>query len=498
MISQVSERLKEPVAQDVLELIYQRRLDEDFAANFPMITLVNRAHVMMLVRQEIITPVMAKALLSAFDEMERAGPAGYVPDPRLEDPYFNYEATVMSIVGADAGGRMHIARSRNDLQATFQRLHCRNAALALTDRLHALIEVLIERADQFADVVMPGYTHMQPAQPSTYGFYLLGLAEAFMRDGDRLNALWPRINLNPLGAAAMTGTGFPIDRDLTAALLGFDGVIEHTQDCVASRDFALELLGICVQMAVTWSRLAQDFFTMVMNEFQTLDLPDRVAGTSSIMPQKKNPVIMEHLKGKSAVVLGAYVAAATAMRATSFSNTIDGNRESLVLAWGTFRECCDCLKLAALMVDAAQPNRVRMLTLVEQNFSTATDLADAMVRDCGLSFRDAHHVVGGVVRMAMDQGLVANQITSAMIDQAARDVIGRPLDMPSASVTSCLDPTHSVAARRTVGGPSPNEVLRRAGAMRGALAAARAVQSQRHGRLAAAEQRLQSAIRDVI
>ncbi len=289
MKSQVSERLKDPVAQEVLELIYQRRLDEDFATNFEMITLLNRAHVIMLLRQEIITPKIAKALLLAFDEMQQVGPSGYMPDPRLEDPYFNYEATVMKIVGSDTGGRMHIARSRNDLQAAIQRLHCRNAALALTEHLHELIAMLVGRADQYADVVMPGYTHMQPAQPSTYGFYLLGIAGAFMRDSDRLNEVWPRINLNPLGAAAMTGTSFPIDRDLTSTLLGFDGVIEHTQDCVASRDFALELLSICVQMAVTWSRLAQDIFTMVMNEFQTLELPDRVAGTSSIMPQKKIP-----------------------------------------------------------------------------------------------------------------------------------------------------------------------------------------------------------------
>jgi argininosuccinate lyase len=403
----------------------------------------------------------------------------------------------MSIAGADTGGRMHIARSRNDLGATLDRLHCRNAALELIDCLHALIAVMLERAEQFADVVMPGYTHMQPAQPSTYGFYLLGLAEAFMRDCDRLDGVWPRINRNPLGAAAMTGTSFRIDRELTASLLGFDGLIEHTQDCVASRDFALELLAICVQMAVTWSRLAQDFYTMVMHEFQTLDLPDRLAGTSSIMPQKKNPVIMEHLKGKSAQVLGAYVAAATAMKATSFSNTIDGNRESLAMARDTFRDCCDCLRLATLMVDAAQPCKARMLRLAERNFSTATDLADALVRDCGLSFRDAHHVVGSVVRMAMDQELGAHEITSEMLDQAARDVIGRPLGMKAATVASCLDPTQAVAARRTVGSPSPNEVRRLVSVLGKALAAAGTTQAQRRSRLAAAEQRLQAAVREV-
>jgi argininosuccinate lyase len=497
MKSQVSERLKEPVAPEVLELIFQQRLDRDFTANFASITQVNRTHVVMLQRQSIITAEVAKALLAAFDTMERKGAAAYPPDPRLEDPYFNYEAAVIAITGSDTGGRMHIARSRNDLGATLNRLHCRAGALGLIDKLHALIEKLIERADQFADVVMPGYTHMQPAQPSTYGFYLLGIADAFMRDAGRLDDLWARLNLNPLGAAAMTGTSFPIDRSLTTELLGFDAVMEHTQDCVASRDFALELLGVCAQLAVTWSRLAQDFYTMVMHEFQTLELPDRVAGTSSIMPQKKNPVVMEHLKGKSAVVLGAFVTAATAMRAISFSNTIDGNREPPAMAMEAIGECCDCLTLAALMVDAAQPNRARMLDLTERNFSTATDLADAMVRESGLSFRDAHHVVGGLVRLAMDQGLAANQITPAMVDAVAQEVVGRPLGMAAATVARCLDPTQAVTARRTVGGPAPQEVRRRAAALGTSLAAARARQGERQARLGAAEQRLQEAVREL-
>jgi argininosuccinate lyase len=250
-------------------------------------------------------------------------------------------------------------------------------------------------------------------------------------------------------------------------------------------------------MAITWSRLAQDFYTMVMNEFQTLELPDRVAGTSSIMPQKKNPVLMETLKGKSATVLGAYVGAASGMRSISFSNTIDGNREALVLAWDAFRDCCDSLKLTTLMVDAARPNHTRMLSLTERNFSTATDLADAMVRESGLSFRDAHHVVGGVVRLAMDAGLAANQITSAMVDEAAREVVGRPLGMPTATVARCLDPTQAVAARRTVGGPAPDEVRRRAGVLGKALATARDRQAERRERLAAAEQRLAAAMREV-
>jgi argininosuccinate lyase len=495
MKSQVSERLKEPVSPEVLELIFQPRLDHDFLLNFALLTLINRAHVVMLHRQGIITSEVAKSLLAAIATMEKNGATAYPPDPRREDIYFNYEAAVIDLTDPEIGGRMHIARSRNDLYATLARLHCRDGALALADQLHALIGKLIERAGEFADVVMPGYTHMQPAQPATYGFYLLGIADAFMRDADRLDNAWPRINLNPMGAAAMTGTSFPVDRDLTASLLGFDGLIEHTQDCVASRDYVLEILAICVQMATTWSRLSQDFYTMVMHEFQTLELPDRVAGTSSIMPQKKNPVVMEHLKGRSAEILGGYVTAATAMRTTSFSNTIDGSSMSIAGAWATFRECCNCLRLSTVMVDAARPNSNRMLDLARRNFSTATDLADAMVRECGLSFRDAHHVVGGVVRLAMDRGLPANEISSAMVDEAAREVVGRPLNMPVATVATCLDPTRAVQARSTVGSPAPQEVRRRAVTLGKRLAGARKRQAERRSRLSAANERLTLAVR---
>ncbi len=207
---------------------------------------------------------------------------------------------------------------------------------------------------------------------------------------------------------------------------------------------------------------------------------------------------MEHLKGKSALVLGAYVSAAAGMRVTSFSNTIDGNREALAQAWEAFEQTDGCLKIATLMVDAAQPNRARMLHLVERNFSTATDLADAMVRQAGLSFRDAHHVAGGVVRMAMDQGLGANQITTSMVDDAAKEVVGRPLGLSAELVAQCLDPAKAVAARRTTGSPEPGEVRRRAAALGKVLAAARERQAQRRARLETAEKRLQAATREVL
>lgn len=494
MKSQVSERLKEPVVQEVLDLIFQPRLDADFLENFAPMTAVNKAHVVMMAEQSILPPSTARALLQALRAIEQAGPHSVPLDPRKEDAYFNYEAAVIARTSADIGGRMHIGRSRNDLQATLQRLHCRTAGLALIDNALDLRAMLLRRAAEFAEVVMPGYTHLQPAQPSTYGFYLLGIADAFARDTARLAAAWAETNRNPLGAAAMTGTSFPIDRNRTAALLGFDGLIEQTQDCVASRDFALDMLHACVSCSITWSRLAQDFWLMVTDEFQTIELPDSVAGTSSIMPQKKNPVIMEHLKGKAGIVLGAYVTAASTMRATIFSNTIDGNREALRPMGGAFREAAGCLRLSRLLVDTARPREARMRALVEQNYSTATDLADAMVREGGLSFRDAHHVAGAVVRMAMDAGKGAASIGMEMVQQAALAVAGRRLDLSEAAVRNALDPARVVRARRTIGGPAPEETRRRVAAGEAALAAERQAQAARKAALEQAELVLEDAV----
>ncbi len=238
---------------------------------------------------------------------------------------------------------------------------------------------------------------------------------------------------------------------------------------------------------------------MVMHEFQTLELPDRVAGTSSIMPQKRNPVVMEHLKGKSAVVLGNYVTAATAMRTTSFSNTIDGSEHlDLAGAWATFRECCDCLKLSTVMVDAARPNRERMLDLAEHDFTTAKDFADAMVRDAAAS-RFATPITSSAGWCASPWTRTSPLMRSPppwSTRPRARWSAARS-NMPPATVATCLDPTKAVHARRTVGSPAPQEVRRRAAALAQALAAARDRRSHRRARLAAANERLQGAMREL-
>jgi argininosuccinate lyase len=258
----------------------------------------------------------------------------------------------------------------------------------------------------------------------------------------------------PLGAGALAGTAFPIDREESARLLGFSRIAPNALDAVASRDYALELLSAMTIGAVTWSRIAQDYYIWCTHEFSLIDFPDSVAGTSSIMPQKKNPVVLEHLKGKAGHLTGLLTASLTTIKGVNFTHTGDGNRESVRSLWEGGEECLRTLKLLELVVRTARPIGETMLRRVSEDFSSATDLADALVREVDLSFREAHHIVGAVVRTAMDAGIPAHAITSAMLDQAAVEHIGRPLRLSEETVRRCIDPRVGVQARIVSGGPA--------------------------------------------
>jgi argininosuccinate lyase len=350
-------------------------------------------------------------------------------------------------------------------------MRARDALLSLLEGVNGLRAVLLERAEKFADTVVPGYTHLQPAQPITFGFYLSGLASALSRDAARFADCWARTNLSPMGAAALSTTGFPIDRARTATLLGFDSVLENGLDCVASRDFALELVSAAAQVALTLSRFARDMHTAVSHEFSAIRFPDSVCGTSSIMPQKKNPVVLEHLLGKASHVVAAFTSAATCVRGGYFTNTLDVHREGLSMVWGGLAEAQRALALATIAARTAEPEAPLLLDRVRRNYSTATELADALVRDANMDFRTAHHVAGGVVRMLMDRGLGAHEATQAMVEEVCQQVAGRAAGLSAAQLAQALDPTQAVAARTLPGGTAPSEVRRMVAAMQAALQA---------------------------
>ena len=458
--SPVSTRLTERMAPEVQELIYQPRLDNEIDNSFVHIADLNQAHVIMLTARDIIAPGIGGKLAKALVEIEKAGITSIGRNAALEDAHFNFEAKLIELSGSEAGGRIHIGRSRNDMGATVDRMRARAYCLDVAKRLNAFRASLLEQTKRNINTLMPGYTHLQAAQPITLGFYCLGIESAVARDFERLKHAYAVTNRSPMGAAAFAGTSFSLDRHMMAQLLGFDGVVDHALDAVASRDFLVELAATCASLGITLSRLAQDLYVWSTDEFGLIEFPDRVAGTSSIMPQKKNHIVLEYLKATSAQSIGDLVSMLASMRATHFTNSVDGVRIALKGGWQVLEATRNSLILGDLVVRSLEPNSRIMLERIQNSFATVTSLAEFLVQKCDVSFRDAHHIGGALVRIALDRGLDVGQLDSRLIDEAAEKVIGRKLNCTSADVAGALDPVRSLEERRSAGGPSPAEVAR--------------------------------------
>jgi argininosuccinate lyase len=454
MTSKVSGMLREelhPVIQ--LEMLLPNLL-RDFAINIQLITHISKAHVLMLSRRGIIEPEIASLLASGILALEKEGPEAIPRDPAREDAYFNYEAELIRRIGPAAGGRMHTGRSRNDLYATMDRIRARDLTVRLLRAILGYRRALLAAARRHAEVVMLGHTHLQPAQPITFGFFVAGIAHAAERDFERILQTLARVNRCSLGAGAIAGTGFPISRIDVAHLLGFDGVQPHSQDSIASRDYMGELLAGTTLATTTWGRMAQDFFFQTTFEVGTLQLPDSIAQTSSMMPQKKNMSALEVLRASAAQTTGALVTFMAGLRATHFSFGFDACCENLRWAWDALDSAIRHAGVAAIVVERAEPKPERMIDLARSSFATATDLADMLVQEHGFTFRDAHHCVGAIVRSAIADGLDASGISAERVERVAAEQFDRTLTVDNKKLTTTLDPVHAVNARRNVGGPS--------------------------------------------
>jgi len=461
------ERLSADYGREIVEYLVKPRLSGNLDASYDAMMKINQAHVVMLAEQNIIQPSVASSLLRCLGDMIAAGPLCLTLDPAKEDLYFNMESEVIDRIGAEIGGQMHTGRSRNDLYATVQRMLARAHWLRLARMANALRQRALETAAQHVETVMTGYTHLQPAQPITLAHYLSGVADALARDTRRLLAAWETINLSALGAGALATTGFPIDRERTADLLGFDGVLENSLDAVASRDYVSEIAFALTGLGITISRLNQDLHLWYTHEFSFIDINDDIAGTSSIMPQKKNPMPIEHLKAKSGHLIGALTASLAVLKGTGFMHCREMNGEMMQPLGDAVREAEAMLRLADAVLRGLRVDAARMLATAGGNFSTVTDLADALVRKHGFSFRVAHQVVGALVREAVEAGMRgADGIDRAMVERVVARVAGRTLTITADELAECLDPRRNVERRTVTGGPAPvavEKLLARAG-----------------------------------
>ena len=363
----------------------------------------SRAHAAMLAATGIIIDsdanAIRKGLLTILSEIE-AGEFSY--STQLEDIHMNIEARLKELIG-EAAGRLHTARSRNDQVATDFKLWVRDQFDAAIGGLNALINALLDQAETGADMVMPGFTHLQVAQPVTWGHHMMAYVEMFGRDMGRMQDARARMNECPLGAAALAGTSFPIDRDMTAAALGFDRPAANSLDAVADRDFALEFLSAASIAATHLSRLAEELVIWSSAQFRFATLSDRFSTGSSIMPQKKNPDAAELIRAKVGRINGALVALLTVMKGLplAYSKDMQEDKEQVFDAADSLM-----LALAAMtgMIGDMAPNPKALETAAASGFSTATDLADWLVRQLNLPFREAHHITGALVKLAEDKG----------------------------------------------------------------------------------------------
>ena len=409
---------------------------------------VDRAHVVMLDEQDIIERGDAAAILEALADVEETGHAA-LPDG--EDVHAAIETAVIDRIG-ERGGRMHTARSRNDEVAACIRYRLREDVL---DAIAATIEardVLIEAASEHTGTVMPGFTHLQPAQPTTVGHYLASYASALARDTERLFDAYGRINRSPLGAAAFAGTPFDIDRERTAELLGFEGLVGNSMDAVSARDFLVETTAATAALSTTLSGLAEDL--VVYSKEGYVELDDAYSSTSSIMPQKKNPDTMELVRGSAGDAAAGLNGLLSTLKGLPRAYNRDLQRAH-PHAFGAIDAVTEATSVAAGAVATADWGEAALEAAADEGFSTATGVADLLAME-GLPFRTAHEIVAlAAERMEPGDDVDA---TYAALDAATREVLGEALEarVDRAAVEAALDPVESVASRDSVGGPAPS------------------------------------------
>jgi argininosuccinate lyase len=408
----------------------------------------SRAHARMLTHVGVLTKDECEQILKGLDQVEQEIESGQFQwSVSLEDVHMNVEARLTALIG-DAGKKLHTGRSRNDQVATDIRLYLRDEIDAIQAELQRLQSALVDLAEREADAIMPGFTHLQVAQPVTFGHHMLAWFEMLVRDAGRLADCRKRVNVMPLGAAALAGTSYPIDREYTAKLLGFDGVTENSLDAVSDRDFAMEFCAAASVLMTHLSRFSEELILWASAQFDFVDIPDSFCTGSSIMPQKKNPDVPELVRGKVGRVNGHLISLLTLMKGQPLAYNKDNqeDKEPLFDVIDTLR---GSLKVYADMMAALTIKRDNMEHAALQGFSTATDLADYLVRK-GVPFRDAHEVVGKAVRLGVDTGRDLAEMELQELQQFS-DAIG-------ADVFEVLTLQGSVAARDHIGGTAPAQV----------------------------------------
>ncbi len=474
-----------PVREDVAKFTSSMKDDVKLAT---AVIGINKAHVVMLLEQKIIKQSDGAKLLQALVKCSST-----VLGVLAEDVHMAVEETVLKEVGEAAGGNLHIAKSRNDQVVTAIRMELRNELLGLMRAVAHVQAHLAEAAEKHLTTVILEYTHLQPAQPVTFAHYLLSHFAALERDLQRLQSAYARVNLCPLGAGALATTSFPINRDRTAELLGFNGLAENSIDAVGSRDFVTETLAVATLIALDLSRFAEDLIIWSSSDFGVVELPDEFTSTSSIMPQKKNPEVLEVIRARASHVLGDFVASAAAVKSLPSAYNLDF-QEITPKLWGSIENVHASLDmfhklLPKLKVTADVSGKTNA------SFVAATELANVLVRKCDVPFRTAHKIVGALVKLLIEAQLTFADATPEMLQSAAKNVAGIKLTVKAEDLEALADPLALVDACRVKGGAAPAEVKRALTEWQKQLAITRVNISEMDRALEEAENKLDTAVK---
>jgi argininosuccinate lyase len=478
------------LAPEYVRLVLDEIFENARTRFLPALAAIDAAHLVMLVEQGIVSREDGRRLRDALAEVAAGGVGASAFDGSSEDLFFHRQRRLKDVCGAAVAGRLHTARSRNDIDMTMYRMTIRERLLDLVEASMALRSALVDQAARHTRTMFAVHTHTQPAQPTTVAHYFLGVLEQLDRDAVRLRAAFATVNRSPLGACAITGTGFPIDRARTSALLGFDGPTVNTYGSIATVDYLLEALAALTVSLVGVGRFLQDLLLWGMAELGYLRLADGFVQASSIMPQKRNPVALEHARAIASRAVGEAQAAVLAVHNTPFGDIVDTEDDLQPLVHGAFHDATRALRLLAVVIESAELDAERMRVRATAGWTTATELADTLTRDFGVAFDAAHRIAARLAAEVRDLELPL----AAILARIVKEETGVTVRYEEPRLREILSAEHFVRIRQMPGGPAQEVVERALGCERERLEADRRWLADTRDALTRASERLREAV----
>ncbi|MBB2478806.1 argininosuccinate lyase [Bacillus sp. APMAM] len=420
---------------------------------------VNRAHLIMLVEQNLLSQEEGATILDAISQIDIETIKNTSYAGEYEDLFFLIESEIIRHAG-EIGGSLHLARSRNDLGVAIYRMTLRQHILQTIQSAQNFQQTLLDVAEEHLDTLMLGYTHTQQAQPMTFAHYLLAVYDIVNRDVKRLLNAYKTCNKSPLGAAALTTTGFPINRYRVAELLGFDGLVENSYDAIAGADYLCEAACTIKVALINLGRVAQDLLLWSTQEFSAISVADPYVQISSIMPQKRNPVSLEHIRALSSSGVGDAETVLQMIHNTPFGDINDTEDDLQPFIWKCHKTAKDVYALSTVVIGTLKVNKNTLYKRAKESFATITELADALTREVKIPFRSSHAIASKLVRICMNRKLLPSQISDKHLEEAAIHILGKPLHLSNQFVENAMNPVQFIQKRSQPGGPAPTEVKR--------------------------------------